>query len=94
MNFIKPIGFLLFVTFTSFSPLLKAQKVYETNFKSEADRLVFVTDFKSEADYLIYETEFKSEAKKSSGLWFWTDFKSEADYLIYFTKFKLFYYLI
>jgi hypothetical protein len=50
----------------------KAQKVYQTSTKSEADKKVYVTTVKSEANMLVYETTVKSEAKPYSGMWYWT----------------------
>lgn len=87
---VKHISFFLLVTALTAIHASRAygQKVYLTNFKSEADKIIYVTEFKSEADMFVYETKFKSEAKPWSGLWYWTDFKSEADWKVCFTKFK------
>lgn len=41
---------------------LRAQKIYSTNYKSEADVKVYVTNYRSEADVKVYFTEYKSEA--------------------------------
>jgi hypothetical protein len=71
-----------------FSVSLKAQKVFKTSYKSEADKIIYVTEYKSEADMIVYETKYKSEAKPYSGIWFWTEYKSEADWKVFFTKYK------
>jgi hypothetical protein len=41
----------------------KAQKVFKTSYKSEADKIIFVTEYRSEADMIVYETKYQSEAK-------------------------------
>lgn len=80
--------FVILIYFLSLSGFLFAQKVYVTEWKSEADKIVYVSEWKSEANMLVYETEWKSEAKKDSGLWYFTKWKSEADWVIYFTEWK------
>ena len=41
---------------------LRAQKIYSTNYKSEADVKVYVTEYRSEADLIVYKTKYTSEA--------------------------------
>jgi hypothetical protein len=65
-----------------------SQKVYVTEWKSEADKKVYITEWKSEADMFVYKTSWKSEAKPDSGFWYYTEWKSEADWKIYFTTWK------
>ena len=64
------------------------QKVYVTEWKSEADYLVYVTEWKSEANVIAYKTDWKSSAKPRSGIWYFTEWKSEADIKIYYTLWK------
>jgi len=64
------------------------QKVYVTEWKSEADYLVYVTDWKSEANVIAYLTKWKSSTKPQSGIWYFTQWKSEADIKIYYTRWK------
>ena len=47
-----------------------------------------MTEYKSEADLIVYKTEWKSEAKDNNGIWFFTKWKSEAKKTIYFTDWK------
>ena len=49
--------------------LSRAQVVYVTEWKSEADKVVYVTEWKSEADMIVYVTEWKSDATPESGIW-------------------------
>lgn len=77
------------------------QQVFSTEWKSEADALIYVTEWKSEADLIVYKTDWKSEADRSNkGIWyftkwksegkkiFFTQWKSEADIIVYFTDCK------
>ncbi|MFI5171585.1 MAG: DUF6150 family protein [Chitinophagales bacterium] len=66
----------------------RAQVVYETKWKNEANKKVFITDNPSEANIIVYKTEWKSDASKESGLWFFTEWKTEADLLIYITEIR------
>lgn len=79
---------------------LSAQRVYITEWKSEADAIVYITDWKSEADLIVYKTNWQSEADDNDGLWYFSEWrtgskkiyftrwKSEADIKVYFTKWK------
>ena len=67
---------------------LFSQKIYEVDYKSQADVLVYVVDYKSQADLLVYNVDYKSQAKNNNGLWFKVDYKSQADLKIYYTKYK------
>ena len=79
---------ILIFIFCCISINLFSQKIYITEWKSEADKKVFVSEWKSEANMLVYETKWKSEAVPDSGLWYYTEWKSEADWKVYFTKWK------
>lgn len=49
-------------------------KVYVTNYKSEADLVVYRCDYRSDADVVIYFTSYRSEAgwrDKSKQYWFY-----------------------
>ena len=67
---------------------LYSQKIYEVDYKSQADALIHVVDYKYQADLLVYNVDYKSEAKNNNGLWFKVDYKSQADLKIYYTKYK------
>lgn len=79
---------LIFVLALFLLPDLQAQKVYSTDYKSEADVKVYVSRYKSEADLYVYKTTYKSEVRNNDGFWYFTDYKSEADKKIYFTSYK------
>ena len=79
----------------------KAQAVYKTSSKSDANVKVYVTTTKSEADLVVYECSSKSEASGNQGYWYFvssssdakkkvyfTDTKSDADIVIYYTRTK------
>lgn len=67
---------------------LRAQKIYSTNYKSEADVKVYVTEYRSEADLIVYKTKYSSEATDNKGIWYFTTYKSEAKKKIYFTEYR------
>ena len=79
----------------------KAQTVYATSSKSDANVKVYVTTTKSEADLVVYKCDTKSDASGNKGLWYFvssssdakkkvyiTTTKSEADIVIYYTRTK------
>ena len=35
--------------------IMNAQKVFKTSNKSDADKIIYVTEFKSEADMIVFE---------------------------------------
>ncbi len=92
--YMKKTGFVIKVIFLAvFLIIVSAgsaftQKVYVTEWKSEADYLVYVTEWKSEANVIAYKTKWKSSAKPRSGIWYFTEWKSEADIKIYYTRWK------
>ncbi len=47
-----------------------------------------MTEWKSEADLIVYKTDWKSDASKNKGIWFFNEWKSDADKKIYFTSWK------
>jgi hypothetical protein len=66
----------------------KAQVVYQTEWKSDANVQVYVTEWKSDADLIVYKTTWKSDADKNEGIWYFTEWKSDAKKLLYFTTWK------
>ena len=81
-------AFILFVFLTLALCGLRAQKIYSTNYKSEADVKVYVTEYRSEADLIVYKTKYSSEATDNKGIWYFTQYKSEAKKKIYFTEYR------
>ena len=77
-----------FILILFYSTLLFSQKIYEVDYKSQADVMVHVVDFKSQADLLVYNVDYKSQAKYNNGLWFKVDYKSQADLKIFFVDYK------
>ena len=56
----------------------KAQAVYQTSSKSDANVKVYVTSTKSEADLVVYQCDTKSDASGNQGLWYFTSSSSDA----------------
>ena len=70
---------LIFIVIIIFCGLnARAQVVYSTDWKSEAQVKVYVTEYKSEADLIVYKTNWKSEVDAGKGIWYFTQYKSEA----------------
>lgn len=65
-----------------------AQIVYETEFKENADKIVFVEEEDGRADLNVYKTDWKSDARQQEGVWYFTQWRSEADFAVFFTEFK------
>lgn len=66
----------------------KAQTVYVTGPKSDANVKVYVTQTKSEADLVVYKCDTKSDASGNKGLWYFVSSASEAKKKIYITTTK------
>ena len=49
---------------------------------------VQVSDYKYEADLVVYKTTYKYEADGNKGVWYFTDYKYDAKKKIYFTDYK------
>lgn len=79
---------IIFIMLSTSAFTAKAQVVYSTDWKSDADVKVFVTEWKSDADLIVYKTTWKSDADKNDGIWFFTEWKSDAKKIIYFTEWK------
>jgi hypothetical protein len=81
--------FFLFALCALFPALeMKAQVVYQTKWKSDANVQVYVTEWKSDADLIVCKTTWKSDADKNEGIWYFTEWKSDAKKLLYFTTWK------
>lgn len=84
----KNLFFLLFSIFLLLSATSKAQVVFSTQYKYEADVKVFVSNYKYEADLIVFKTDHKYEADKNEGIWFFTEHKYEAKKSVFFTDYK------
>lgn len=84
-----------------FSNTANAQKVFSTDYASQADIKVFVVDYESKADLCVYKVKYDSQATGNQGLWsfvnyasqadkkiFFADYASQADLLIYFVDYQ------
>jgi hypothetical protein len=88
ITIMKKLFFLLFSIFLLLSSTSKAQVVFSTQYKYEADVKVFVSNFKYEADLIVFKTDHKYEADKNDGIWFFTEHKYEAKKSVFFTDYK------
>ena len=63
-------------------------KVYVTNYRNEADLVVYKCDYRNEASGnrgLWYFVEYRTEAKKKI---YFVNYRNEADLVIYFTHYR------
>ncbi len=67
---------------------IKAQKIYRTNYASDADIKVYVSKHSDNADLRVYKTVSKVHSKGNRGRWFFVNYKISADKKIYFTNYK------
>lgn len=64
---------------------LSAQKVFSTQYASQAELKVFVCRYESQADLKVYKVQYGSQAEGNEGRWFFTQYGSQAQKKIYFT---------
>ena len=64
-----------------------SQKIYSTDYKSQADISVFVTDYESQSDLKVFKVDYQSQAKDNKGFWYFVDYPSQADKKIFFVKY-------
>ncbi len=87
-KYFYPSVFVIFVFILFLSQPARAQKVYSTDSRYDADVIVYVTDSKYDADLLVYKVSSKYEADGNEGLWFFVESKYDADKKVYFTTSK------
>lgn len=63
---------------------ISAQKIYYTNFKADADLVVFITKNKSDADIIVKKVYHNDEVK--SGYWKEVKLKNDADLIVYISS--------
>lgn len=80
--------FLLIILTFSLSQIIKAQQVYSSDSKYDADVKIYVVESKYDADLLVYKTESKYNATGNEGLWYFTENKYDADKKVFFTDSK------
>ena len=49
------------------SAILFSQKIFSTDYKSQADISVFVTDYESQSDLKVFKVDYQSQAKDNKG---------------------------
>jgi len=74
------VSFLLFL-----SGSIKAQKIYSSDSRYDADIKIFVVDSRYDADLLVYKTESRYDATGNEGLWHFVESKYDADKKVYFS---------
>jgi|AntRauTorckE6833_2_1112554.scaffolds.fasta_scaffold08698_3 hypothetical protein len=83
------------IIFLSFILLLiascvKAQVIFQTDYQTQADYLIYSAKDKWDTDILVYWSESKLRATKDyqDGIWYKTKYKSQADITIDSTSYK------
>lgn len=66
--------------------IVKAQKIYSTNYDYQADIKVFVVSHDYKADLLVYKVDAEYKAVNNKGLWFFVDNDYQADKKVFFTN--------
>ena len=72
----KPIFLLAIAVLASVT--IKAQTVYSTKYKSDAQVKVYVVQYQSDADLIVYKAQYKSDAGDNNGVWYFTEYSSDA----------------
>ncbi len=65
-----------------------AQIVATTDYVKQANVKVFVTQYKMDADVVVYKTPFLKNAVGNNGKWYFTASQGEANKKIYYIKHK------
>jgi hypothetical protein len=68
--------------------VLSAQKVFSTQYESQAQIKVFVVDYESQADLLVYKVKYESQAGDNNGKWFFTQYESQAKKKVFFVNYE------
>ncbi len=69
-----------------FSQNVEAQRVFETDYSSQADLDVFIVDYESQCDLKVYYVDYSSQAS-NDGLWHMADYASQADVKVFFVDY-------
>ena len=85
-NSMKVIQLLLILLCTS--TVTFAQKVFSTDYASQADVKVFVVKYESQADLKVYKVKYESQAGENDGNWFFTKYSSQSQKKIYFVQYE------
>ena len=58
-----------------------SQKIFSSEYESQADVNVFVVDYESQCDLKVYKVDYESQAHGNEGSWFFVqnDFLSDAN---------------
>ena len=64
-----------------------SQKVYATDYASQADIKVYVVDYESQADLKVFIEEYSSNAAGNRGQWCFVKYDSRADKKIFFVEY-------
>jgi len=78
----------LVFTFLFFTSFIHAQKVFSTEYESQADVTVYVVKYESQADLKVYKVDYSSQAGNNDGNWFFVKYESQADKKIYFVDYE------
>ena len=74
----------ILLLFSLLAMKISAQKIYYTNFKADADLVVFVVENKTNADIIIKKVKYNDEVKK--GFWKEVKLKSDANLIVYISN--------
>lgn len=64
-----------------------SQKVFTTDYQSQADIKVFVVDYESQSDLKVFKIDYQSQSKGNQGLWYFVKYSSQSDKKIYFVDY-------
>jgi len=79
---------IFFVIILFYSQSILSQKIFSTEYESQADISVYVVDYESQADLKVYKVNYSSQAGKNDGSWFFVEYSSQADKKIYFVDYE------
>lgn len=74
----------ILLLFSLLAMKISAQKIYYTNFKADADLVIFITNKRSNADIIVKKVQNNDEVK--SGFWKEVKQKRDADLIVYISK--------
>ena len=56
-----------------------SQKVFTTDYSSQADIKVFVVDYESQSDLKVFKVDYQSQSKGNEGLWYFVKYSSQSN---------------
>ena len=68
----------LFIGLFFIPSIVFSQKIFTTDYQSQADIKVFVVDYESQSDLKVFKVDYQSQSKGNEGLWYFVKYNSQS----------------